>query len=118
MIADKKYIDNLRNISGMRIDHTLEAYILDEYGDEPFPNIRSEQDLYEQIRKHVKKYMEGNLSVKIKTPEERWKEQREYLFDLYLRSEKRLHDLSEHLYQLEKIMKAHEIDIQNEELDF
>ena len=36
MVATKEYIEELRQTSRMNIDASLEAYILSEYGEEPF----------------------------------------------------------------------------------
>ena len=71
MIADKKYIEHLRTNSHFKIDEKLEAYILAEYEEEPFPYMWSEQDLYEQIRKLVMKYNTGELDDTVKPEIER-----------------------------------------------
>lgn len=68
MIATKEYITNLRQTSRMSIDASLEAYILAEYGENPFPDTWSEQDLYEQIRKLVGACQTGKLDISIANP--------------------------------------------------
>ena len=70
MVATKKYIDELRQTSLMNIDARLEAYILSEYGEEPFPHTWTSQDLYEQIRKLVIVYESGKLHIETITPVE------------------------------------------------
>jgi hypothetical protein len=47
----------------MRIDKTLERYILSIYGEEPFPYEWTEQDLCEQIRGLVSLHNRGGLDI-------------------------------------------------------
>ena len=48
---------------GDHIDKTLETYLLATYEEEPFPYEWSEQDLYEQVRKLIFQYEQGNLEM-------------------------------------------------------
>lgn len=84
MIATKAYVTKLQQTSRMTIDDRLEAYILAEYGEEPFPNTWSEQDLNEQIRKLVVVYNTGKLEVSVKTPYQRLQKNHEALKQVYI----------------------------------
>jgi hypothetical protein len=55
-VASKEYIEELRRGNRWRIDETLEAMILEEFSEEPYPHSWTDQDLYEQIRKLVMNY--------------------------------------------------------------
>jgi len=61
MIATKKYIRNLREQSFMDISEETEKRILEKLGKEPGPDddghiqTYTEQDLWEQIRKMIRK---------------------------------------------------------------
>lgn len=66
MTADKAFIEYLRKSYQLNIPDELEAYLLQEFGEEPFPYEYSEQDLYEQIRKLEMKYHQGKLDVTLK----------------------------------------------------
>jgi hypothetical protein len=56
MTATPRMIRKLREQGRIPIDRELEALILQEYGTEPYPQIYTEQDLYEQIRKLIMRY--------------------------------------------------------------
>jgi chromosomal replication initiation ATPase DnaA len=68
---------------GAYIDKPLETYLLATYEEEQFPNEWSEQDLYEQIRKLIFKYEQGQLDIAIPSAEERQKIRYESLKDSY-----------------------------------
>lgn len=71
MTVDKMFINDLRKRQRMLIPEDLEAFLLDQYGQGPFPYEYTEQDLYEQIRKLVKQYHMGELNTTVKNPMER-----------------------------------------------
>lgn len=60
MIVTKKYIDDLREKSFVKISKKAENLILDQFGEEPKPDDEghfyeySEQDIYEQIQKIIR----------------------------------------------------------------
>ena len=54
----------------MFISEELEKFLLNQYGEEPFPYEYTEQDLYEQIRKLVCQYQTGILDTTVKSPME------------------------------------------------
>ena len=60
MIITKKYIDNLREKSFMKISADTEKLILKEFGstieidDEGYQHTYTEQDIFEQMRKMIR----------------------------------------------------------------
>lgn len=46
----------------------LKKYLLSKYAEEPFPYEYSEQDLYTNIHKDIKRYEAGELNVCVKSP--------------------------------------------------
>lgn len=84
MILTTKFLNEMFRIWGDRIDKPLEEYLLATYEEEPFPYERSEQDLYEQIRKLILQYNQGKLDITIPSAEERQRVRYEALKDSYL----------------------------------
>lgn len=84
MTLTVKFLNEMFRQWGDRIDKPLKAYLLATYEEEPFPYQWSEQDLYEQIRKLIHQYEQGNLDVSIPSKEERQKIRYEFLKDSYL----------------------------------
>jgi len=84
MVATKEYIARLRQTSRLTIDDSLEAYILSEYGEEPFPNTWSQQDLFEQIRRLSIVYKTGKLELSLKTPYQHLLQKHEALKNAYI----------------------------------
>ena len=60
MILTKKMINQMRRYS--RIDETLKQMLLDQLGTEPYPHVYTEQDIYEQSRKMIMRYNEGEIT--------------------------------------------------------
>jgi len=63
MTLTKDMIDKLRFAGRTEIDAELEARLLGQFGEEPYPETYSEQDLHEQVRKYVNYYNEGKKTV-------------------------------------------------------
>lgn len=53
MVVDRQYIQNLRSSGMLVISKEKEELLLKKYGTEPLPDVWSEQDLWEQIRKEL-----------------------------------------------------------------
>ena len=68
-----KFLNEMFRIWGDKIDKPLEEYLLATYEEEPFPEEWSEQDLYEQIRKLIIRYEQGELDITVPSVEERYK---------------------------------------------
>ena len=56
MTLTKEMIAGLRFPGRTDIDAKLETFLLTQYGAEPYPHELTEQDLYEQVRKHISRY--------------------------------------------------------------
>lgn len=65
MIVDKKYVQKLRTSGRRDIPVELEEILIERFGEEPYPETYTEQDLYEQTRKVINRYAtsEGRLEV-------------------------------------------------------
>lgn len=68
MIADKILINNYRENQRVCITEELEAFLLEQYGQEPFPYEFSEQDFYSYIERVICAYKAGELDLTIKSP--------------------------------------------------
>ena len=63
MTLTKGMIDKLRFAGRMEIDTAIEVRLLERFGEDPYPETNSEQDLHEQVRKYVNYYNEGKKTV-------------------------------------------------------
>jgi hypothetical protein len=63
MTLTKDMIDRIRFAGRMEIDAELEARLLRRFGEEPYPEAYSEQDLQEQVRKYVHCYTKEKETV-------------------------------------------------------
>lgn len=79
MILTRSHLAYMQRYYGFKIDKPLSEYLYSIYSYEPFPYEYSEQDLYEQIRKLVIAYDQGNLDISIKSSAERMKNRYESL---------------------------------------
>lgn len=84
MTLTNRFLNEMFRIWGDRIDKPLEEYLLATYEEEPFPYEWSEQDLYEQIRRLIFQYNQGQLDITIPSAEERLRIRYEALKDSYL----------------------------------
>lgn len=109
MTISKKIIRELENTYRMLFPNDLKRYLLVKYSEEPFPYEYSEQDLYTNIWNDVNNYKCGKLNVTIKSPSERWKEEREYLQNLYIEKFCEARDLAEYVAELEHILSQHNL---------
>lgn len=67
MTINDKIIKELENAYRKAIPADLRIYLLAEYAEEPFPYEYSEQDLYTNIRKDIKRYEAGELNACVKS---------------------------------------------------
>lgn len=88
----------------------LKKYLLVKYAQEPFPYEFSEQDLYANIERDIRDYEAGELDVTVKSPSERWPEEREYLQNLYIEKSREAHDLEDYVAELEHILSEHGLE--------
>ena len=84
MILTTRFLNEMFRQWGDHIDKPLETYLLATYEEEPFPYEWSEQDLYEQVRKLIFQYEQGNLDTCVPSPKERQKMRYEVLKESYI----------------------------------
>ena len=111
MVVDITFIEHLRKTCQMSIPKDLEAFLLEEYCEEPFPNEYTEQDLYEQIRKLEMKYHNGLLDVRLKGSEQRLKEQYETLKEEYVTAMYKMNDLEAEVTKLKGMLFGQGINL-------
>ena len=110
MTINETMIRELENIYKKSIPDDLKKYLLVKYEQEPFPYEFSEQDLYTNIERDIRDYEANELDVTVKSPSERWPEEREYLQNLYIEKSRVAHDLEAYVAELEHILSAHSLE--------
>lgn len=110
MIVDKAFIKYLSKGYHMNIPKELEDFLLEEYGEEPFPNEYSEQDLYEQIRKMEMNYHKGLLNITLRGPELLLKQRYETLKDEYIDAMHKVRSLEDEVENLKKLLQKQEVN--------
>lgn len=121
MIADKMFINNIRENQRVCIPEELEAFLLEKYGHEPFPYEFSEQDLFANIERDICAYRAGELDLTIKSSSETWWEEREYLQNLYIEKCHEVHNLEEYIAKLEHMISEHGLEcsrVDNRGIDY
>jgi hypothetical protein len=89
---------------------TPKRYLLVKYAEAPFPSEFSEQDLYAKIQNDIRNYEAGKLDITIKSPSERWLEEREYLQNLYIENSREVRDLKDYIVELEHTLSEHGLE--------
>jgi hypothetical protein len=110
MTIDNTIIRNLENKLRASIPEELKQYLLVKYAQEPFPYEYSEQDLYANIERDINAFESNTLDVTIKTPSERWQEEREYLQELYFEKSCETRELLEYVTELERLLSEHGLE--------
>lgn len=88
----------------------FKQYLLVKYGQEPFPYEYTEQELYTNIRRDIRAYEAGELDVTVKSPAERWQEEREYLQNLYAEKACEVRELADYILELERMLSEHGLE--------
>jgi hypothetical protein len=104
MTLTVKFLNEMFRIWGDKIDQPLEEYLLAIYEEEPFPEEWSEHDLYEQIRKLILQYEQGELEITVPSVEERWKSRYEALKDCYIQLWHESNDLKDVIENAKKML--------------
>ena len=86
----------------------LKRYLLAKYSQEPFPYEYSEQDLYESIERDLRGYEAKTLDVTLRSPPERWQDERKYLQNLYAEKAFEVRQLEDYVLELEEMLLVHE----------
>jgi len=105
--AIMKYLDDTYR---KRLPDDLKRYLQVKYSQEPFPYEYSEQDLYANIHQDIQAYEAGKLDVTVKSPPDRWQEEREYLQNLYIEKACKVRELSEYVAELERMLLDHGLE--------
>lgn len=111
MIINKKMIEQIENTYRISMHEKFKKYLLKSYGQDPFPYEYSEQDLYTNIARDIRAYEAGELDLTVKKPSLQWKEEREYLQNLYIQKCYEVCRLEEYLDKLESILNKNGLDI-------
>lgn len=110
MLINKKIIREYENSHIRFLPEDLKRYLLVKYAEEPFPYEYSEEDLYHNIGRDIRKYKAGELDVTIKSPSERWQEEREYLHNLYCEQFFKVRELEDYVAELEHMLSEHGLE--------
>ena len=110
MTINETIVKELENTWRKPLPDELKQYLLAQYAQEPFPYEFSEQDLYMNMERDIRAYEAGELDVTLKSPSERWQEEREYLQHLYREKCCELRDLSAYVAELEFILSENGLD--------
>jgi len=110
MIINKTVIRKLEHTYMRSFPDDLKRYLLVKYAEEPFPYVFSEQDLYTNIQQDIRNYEAGELDVTVKSPTERWQEDREYLQSLYIEKSSEVRELEEYVAELENMLSEHGLE--------
>ncbi len=113
MTINEAIIKEVEDAHRKQLPEELKHYLLIKYAEEPFPYEYSEQDLYTNIYHDIDYYKTGELDVSVKSPSERWQEEREYLQNLYIEKASEVRELSEHVAKLERMLSKHGLDDTN-----
>ena len=104
MIINEKIVKELENTYGKLFADELKQYLLVQYGQEPFPYVFSEQDLYANIERDIRDYEAGKLDITLKSQSERWQEESEYLQSLYTEKCREVRELVDYVAGLEQML--------------
>ena len=110
MLITPKMIEELEHINRKVFPKEFKRYLLVKYAEAPFPSEFSEQDLYAAIQNDICNYEAGKLDITIKSPSERWLEEREYLQNLYIEKSREVRDLKDYVAELEHILSEHGLE--------
>lgn len=110
MTITKAIIKELEHTYRRYLPVDLKRYLLVKYSEEPFPYEYSEQDLYTNIHDDIRDYESGKLDITVKGLSERWKDERNYLQNIYVEKCSEAHDLEEYVAELEAILSKHGLE--------
>jgi len=110
MVINRSSLKDFEDARWKPIPNELKQYLLITYSQEPFPYVYSVQDLYENIRKDIAEYHSGKLDIAVKSPADRWREEREHLKTLYIEKAYEARELADYVEELERILMEHNIE--------
>lgn len=95
MTINKTMLRELEHAYRRSFPADLKRYLIVTYAQEAFPYEFTEQDLHASIRRDIRDYDADKLDVTVKSPSERWSEEREYLQELYIEKSREVRDLKD-----------------------
>ena len=104
MTISKTTIKEIEHTYRRPLPDDLKQYLLVKYAEEPFPYEFSEQDLHSNILHDICDYEAGKLDVTVKSPSVRWREEREYLRNIYIEKAHEVHEREEYISELEYML--------------
>ncbi len=104
MTINETIIKELEHKCRKLLPYELKKYLLVQYAEEPFPEEYTEQDLYANIERDIRAYEAGKLDITLKSPSERWQEEREFLQSLYLEMCYEARELEDYVAELEQML--------------
>ena len=110
MVINRSSIKDFEDARWKPIPNDLKQYLLLTYSQEPFPYVYSVQGLYENIQKDIAEYHSGKLDITLKSPADRWREEREHLKTLYIEKAYEARELANYVEELERILLEHNIE--------
>lgn len=88
----------------------LKAYLYDSYGEDPWPDQFSVEDLYCGIKADARAYFMGKLDVTIKPPAEKAKAEIQHLRGLYGNAMCKIQDLNHYIYELHELLWVNNLE--------
>lgn len=110
MVITKEILKELENTHRKLLPDELKQYLLAKYSQELFPYEYIEQDFYTSIGRDIQAYESGKLDVTVKSPFERWQEEREYLHNLYAEKAHEARELHNYVLELEHMLFLHGLE--------
>ena len=107
MTINKRIITEIERIHRGFFTDDFKRYLFEKYSQEPFPHQYSEQDLYSTIQNDILAYEAGKLDTRVKASSDRWREEREYLQNLYVEKCHEVHGREEYIAVLEHLLSRH-----------
>lgn len=110
MVITPKIIKELEHTNRKPFPKEFKRYLLVKYAEEPFPNEFSVQDLLANIQNDIRDYEAGNLVITVKSPFDRWEEEREYLRNLCIEKSRKIRDLEDYILELEHMLSENNLE--------
>lgn len=117
MALTKAMIREIEQAKGCRSDKKLTAYLKVTYGEEPFPYIRLDDQVMDEVMGDVRLYQTGGLDTTIKPLEERQQDEINYLKDLVAEGLNREHENQDRIKELTELLKRNGISYPDEDMD-
>lgn len=111
MTINETIVKELENTCGKPFADELKKYLFVQYGQEPFPHVFSEQDLYANIERDIRAYEAGELDITLKSQSKRWQDEREFLQNLYIEKCREARELTDYVAELEEMLAQNGLEL-------